>query len=205
MTPMRPLYGINEKIRDLIRVDGFIKSHVWHFAKSMPEIPHWYCLLKDKGDVEEFRWFANYIREHSEPGQFYGKTYYYYYHGGFKFWMMDEFPDQCDLINRDIVDGEAPIVFPHFSLIVTGSLERVLDIFRQNNMPLQKGDFYEDKGYVFMTRAGSENEKALLLALDNCPDVTAVSSMYGQGIKEYIEFCKNSIVPVTVGFDLYGI
>lgn len=94
---------MSENSTDLSRVRAFIDSHEWHFAKSMPEIPHWYCLLKDKGDVEEFHWFATYIREHSIPGQFYGKKYFYYYLDGYKYWMMDEFPDQCDLINRDIV------------------------------------------------------------------------------------------------------
>ena len=197
-----PTQPSNEYIQNLIRVQDFIESHVWHFAKSMPEIPHWYCLLKDKGDVDEFRWFANHIREYSKPGEFYGKTYYYYYKDGFKYWMMDEFPDQCDLINRDVVEGATPITFPHYSMIVTGSLERVLDIFRQNNAPIQRSDFHGDKGYVFLTRAGSDNEKTLLKELEESSDVTAVISMYSWDIKGYIPFCKDSIVPVEIGFDL---
>ena len=88
---------------DIQRARQFIDSHIWHFAKTMPDIPHWYCLLKDKGDVEEFRWFAAYIREHSVPGQFYGKTYYYYYLDGYKYWWMDATVEECDLINRDKV------------------------------------------------------------------------------------------------------
>ena len=37
--------------QDLARARAFIDSHEWHFAKTMPQIPHWYCLRKDKGDV----------------------------------------------------------------------------------------------------------------------------------------------------------
>lgn len=70
----------------------------------MPEIPHWYCLLKDKNDVGEFRWFAAYIRSHSIPGEFCGKTYYYFYLDGYKYWWMDPTVEECDLINRDKVE-----------------------------------------------------------------------------------------------------
>lgn len=55
------------------RVRQFIDTHEWHFAKTIPQIQHWYYLLMDKNDVEEFRWFAAHIREYSKPGQFYGK------------------------------------------------------------------------------------------------------------------------------------
>ena len=90
--------------QDLARVRAFIDSHEWHFAKTMPQIPHWYCLRKDKGDNEEFLWFARYIQEHSTPGLFCGRTYYYFYLDGYKYWSMDERPEDCDLINRDKVN-----------------------------------------------------------------------------------------------------
>ena len=94
---------LEESDGELCHVRAFIDSHEWHFAKTMPEIPHWYCLLKDKGDLEEFRWFAAYIREHSVPGEYYGKTYYYYYLDGYKYWWIDGSVEECDLINRDKV------------------------------------------------------------------------------------------------------
>lgn len=92
-----------ETAQDLGRVREFINTHEWHFAKTMPQIPHWYCLLKDKNDIEEFHWFASYIRKHSKPGQFYGRTYYYYYLENYKYWWMDDTVEECDLINRDKV------------------------------------------------------------------------------------------------------
>ena len=54
----------------------------------------------------EFLWFATYIKEHSKPGQFYGKTYYYFFLDGYKYWSMDENPEDCDLINRDKVSDD---------------------------------------------------------------------------------------------------
>ena len=91
---------------DIARIREFIDTHEWHFAKTMPEIPHWYCLRKDKGDIEEFTWFAKTIREHSIEGQFHGRTYYYFYLDGYKYWWMDPTPEECDLINRDKVNED---------------------------------------------------------------------------------------------------
>ena len=88
---------------DQERVYRFVHRAEWHFAKTMPQIPHWYCLLKEYEDKEEFTWFAKYIVEHSVPGQFYGKTYNYFFLDGYKYWIMDECPEDCDLINRDEV------------------------------------------------------------------------------------------------------
>ena len=96
-----PIPFTQQPAQDLARVRAFIESHEWHFAKTMPEIPHWYCLLKDKCDVEEFRWLAAYIREHSMSGRFYRKTYYYFRLDGYKYWWMDPTVEECDLINRD--------------------------------------------------------------------------------------------------------
>ena len=98
--------------------------------------------------------------------------------------------------------GREYFEFPFYSLIVSGSLERVLELFRQHHVPIQKSDFFSDKGYVFMIRSGSENGQALVDALENSSDVTAVRSMYGQGIKEYIAFCQDSIIPVEISFDI---
>lgn len=96
-------YLVKETQQDLDRVRAFINTRQWHFAKTMPEIPHWYCLREDRDDAGEFLWFAKYIRAHSEPGMFYGRVYHYYYLDGYKYWSMDERPEDCDLINRDEV------------------------------------------------------------------------------------------------------
>ena len=79
----------------------FVESQEWIFAKTMAEIPHYYCLKKRIADPEEFFWFVRLMEANSEEGQFYGKTYRYFYLGEWKYWMMDPTPEECDLINRE--------------------------------------------------------------------------------------------------------
>ncbi len=181
---------------ELVRVRTFIESHEWHFAKTMPHIPHWYCLRKDKSDVEEFLWFARYIKEHGIPGQFYGKTYCYFYLDGYKYWSMDESPEDCDLINRDIVETQDSVYYTHYSFILTGSLENVLKIFSRHESPLCKSDFHGDDGYVFIVPEKVAGESGLVKALRECPDVMALSTAYSTTKETYLEMCKKSIVPV---------
>ena len=88
---------------EMQRARTFIDRAEWHFAKTMPQIPHWYCLLKECEDKDEFHWFARYVWEHSVPGEFCGRTYKYCYLGQYKYWLMDPGPEECDLINRDEV------------------------------------------------------------------------------------------------------
>lgn len=88
---------------DLERAQRFCYRAEWHFAKTMPQIPHWYCLLEECEDKDEFLWFARYVWEHSIPGEFCGRTYKYFYLGQYKYWLMDPSPEECDLINRDEV------------------------------------------------------------------------------------------------------
>jgi hypothetical protein len=38
---------------------------------------------------------------HSVPGLFFGKTYQYLFLGDWKYWIMDDNPMDCDLINRE--------------------------------------------------------------------------------------------------------
>lgn len=193
-----PVPSTPETAHDLARVRAFIDTHEWHFAKTMPQIPHWYCLRKDKGDVEEFLWFAQYIKEHCTPGQFYGKTYYYYYLDGYKYWSMDERPEDCDLINRDKVPEGHYSLYNRCSFILTGSLESVLDIFRRYIVPVQKSDFSGDKGYVFMFRNDVPWHEEFMKELSDSPDIFAVSCPpYRVGEDSYSEFCKDSIIPVN--------
>lgn len=191
-----------ESIDNLIRVKDFIESHVWHFAKTMPEIPHWFCLRKDKNDVEEFLWFAGYIEEHGVPGEFCGKTYRYYHIDERKYWSMDERPEDCDLINMDSADGESPVLFHSCSMILEGPIERVKEIFLRNNVPLCKSDFAKDVGYVFLIRMGTATSDSLFGALREYPDAIASCSPALVGVKTYLRYCKESLVPVEYDLDI---
>lgn len=84
------------------RARAFVEAQEWIFAKTMADIPHFYCLKKKSLNPEEFEWFVQHLVTHSVPGEFYGKTYHYYYLDGWKYWIMDENPDDCDLINREL-------------------------------------------------------------------------------------------------------
>lgn len=84
------------------RARAFVATQEWLFAKTMADIPHYYCLKKKSLDSEEFDWFVRYMDAHSVPGEFYGKTYHYYYLDGWKYWIMDENLDAYNLINNEL-------------------------------------------------------------------------------------------------------
>ncbi|MBP5336022.1 MAG: hypothetical protein J6Y63_00730 [Bacteroidales bacterium] len=87
-------------ITDTERARRFISEQEWIFAKTMADIPHFYCLKMYCGDPAEFLWFAQYLLQHSEPGFFYCTAYQYFHLDGWKYWIMDSTPESCDLINR---------------------------------------------------------------------------------------------------------
>ena len=97
-------------------LNNFINSQNWIFAKTMAEIPHWYCLKSLCEDEGEWKWFVRIIEEYGVDGVFYGRIYKYLYWGDYRYWMMDPTPEECDLINRCIIpDSERnPKNFPSF-------------------------------------------------------------------------------------------
>lgn len=97
-------------------ISRFIESQQWTFAKTMADIPHWYCLKRNCENAEDWLWFVRLMDEYGVEGKFYGKTYKYFYWGDYRYWMMDPTPEECDLINRCIIpEGERmPENFPEF-------------------------------------------------------------------------------------------
>lgn len=57
------------------------------YAKSMPEIPHWYT-LRETWDDREFIEVVQFIRANGVREWFYRKRYTYYYLNGYKYWTM---------------------------------------------------------------------------------------------------------------------
>ena len=84
------------------RAWAFVATQEWIFAKTMADIPHFYCLKMKALDQDEFDWFVRYMDAHSVPGEFFGKTYHYCYLDEWKYWIMDENSEDCDLINREL-------------------------------------------------------------------------------------------------------
>ncbi len=86
---------------DIKRARAFIEEQEWIFAKTMADIPHYYCLLEKCRNPKEFLWFSRLIEKHSVEGTFYGKTYSYFFLDDWKYWSMDPSPEECTLINRE--------------------------------------------------------------------------------------------------------
>lgn len=86
---------------ELNRARSFVEGQQWVFARTMADIPHYYCLKSKCPDPDEFLWFVQVLTAMSIPGTFYGKTYQYFFLDDWKYWIMDASPIECDLINRE--------------------------------------------------------------------------------------------------------
>jgi len=88
---------MDEKI--IAKVDAFIASQKWTFAKTMPECPHWY-IVRAPDNEKRFSSFVKFIREHGVKEKF-GKTNYtYFYRCGYKYWTMGIPIEKTIIINR---------------------------------------------------------------------------------------------------------
>lgn len=94
----------NEDIR------GFIANHEWTFAKTMPQIPHWYTLRRKAMRDEDFAAFVQEIRFRGIPRQFGGQTYTYLDIDDWTYWTMGAPVEETILINRARLPGnETPV------------------------------------------------------------------------------------------------
>ena len=88
---------------DESRARAFISRCTWKVAKTMPWVPHSYVVIHTlpKEDREEFRWFASTIRKYGRMlawGKKAPKPYWFI--DEYKYWVMDENPEDSILINR---------------------------------------------------------------------------------------------------------
>jgi len=100
---MEIIINTNEQIEDEARARKFIAKHSWKFAKTMPWIPHYYVVIHTlaKEDKDEFKWFCNTIGKYGKMmawGKKAPKPYWFI--DEYKYWIMDENPENCILINR---------------------------------------------------------------------------------------------------------
>jgi len=82
-----------EKIKDLII------GWSWTFAKTMPQIPHWYVVRSPENE-EAFIEFVEFIRVHGVEERFGQSTYLYLYIGEYKYWTMGNPVPETTIINR---------------------------------------------------------------------------------------------------------
>ena len=83
------------------RAQEFVDSQDWVFAKTMADIPHYYCLKSRCSNRDDFEWFVQLLIDNSVPGTFFGRTFQYFFLDDWKYWIMDASPEECDLINRE--------------------------------------------------------------------------------------------------------
>ena len=84
----------------LPQMRDFVAAHEWTFAKSMPFIPHWYVVLKNCRDVDEFFKACWLIRNYDEVRKFGKRSFIYMDLDGYSYWTMDELIEDTTIINR---------------------------------------------------------------------------------------------------------
>jgi SAM-dependent methyltransferase len=87
---------------DLERFRSLIEHRRFQFAKSMPQIPHWYTMSKwwPRDERDLFLECAGLIRRCGFDRKFGRRTFRYLNLNGWKYWFMDERVEDCVLINR---------------------------------------------------------------------------------------------------------
>lgn len=84
-------------------LQAIFDKKTWHFAKTMPHIPHEYARRSEWGDSEQFTWVVGFINVFGEKEKFFSKTYTYLYLNDYKYWTMGQAHqplDKTEIINR---------------------------------------------------------------------------------------------------------
>jgi hypothetical protein len=91
---------------DPVQLSRFVASQQWHFAKTMPQWPHWYCLKKEAQDEGLFEAFVRHIQSEGYEAEFRPEKREawarrrYLDLGEFHYWTMDQDVSSTSLINR---------------------------------------------------------------------------------------------------------
>lgn len=93
-----PLDG-PEREAELLAVQDLLESHPWTFAKTMPQNPHWYTLIKDWEREAFYRVVAS-IRRNGEWVEYRGWPYIELPLGEHFYWTMGWPIHETTLINR---------------------------------------------------------------------------------------------------------
>jgi hypothetical protein len=81
-------------------IENFIKRNKWVFAKTMPEIPHYYIVRDNlsEDDKKLFDEFEVFIKNNGYTNKFYSKEYTYFNIGHYKYWVIE------NILNRDSLE-----------------------------------------------------------------------------------------------------
>ena len=86
-------------------IQQFIGDHEWVFAKTMPQIPHWYTLRSKAQRDEDFSAFVREIELRGVQRQFGQRSFTYLDFADWTYWTMGEPVENTTLINRATLTG----------------------------------------------------------------------------------------------------
>lgn len=87
-----------QQTKEKNKINKFINSVKWQFAKSMPEIPHEYIVTNDYPEKSnEINQFIKEIKNNGYTKTFYNKEYKYLEINGYKYWAIE------NIINRTTI------------------------------------------------------------------------------------------------------
>jgi S-adenosylmethionine/arginine decarboxylase-like enzyme len=72
------------------RIEENLKSNFWHFAKTMPQIPHWYTRAREWESLHQFAEAVDLINRKGVIEKWGKASYKYYYIDEYKYWTMEE-------------------------------------------------------------------------------------------------------------------
>ncbi len=81
------------------KLQVFIRSCTWTFAKTMPQWPHDY-IVRGRCDEKLFVELVRHIRQYGYEGTFYQKIITYFDHDGMVYWTMGSPISETTIINR---------------------------------------------------------------------------------------------------------
>lgn len=83
-------------------MEGFINRNTWVFAKSMPEIPHYYIVRDNLSENDQtlFDECDLFIKKNGYAADFYSKQYTYFNVGSYKYWVIE------NILNRALLELE---------------------------------------------------------------------------------------------------
>ena len=106
---MKPTPSVNPRLpvshdpvvedQQLQSFKDFIASKTWTFAKTMPEIPHYYVVRDYLSEAEKelFDAFVSFIKLKGYTAKFYTKDYTYFEIEGFKYWQDGNILNRAEL------------------------------------------------------------------------------------------------------------
>ena len=96
-----------EKNPDIERIQKYIDSVKWQYAKTMPKHPHYYNMIKWNFNLaDDFFHFVVYIRKHGYQEKFFKYNLTYLNIGEFKYWSMGNPLPETILINRAKIESK---------------------------------------------------------------------------------------------------